>query len=70
MSGPFELHRVPSYVPQRDDVLLFETAWEVAKRVGGIYTVLKSKAEITMAEVSSECLRLAVQNRRKDIVHP
>lgn len=51
MSMPYELTRSSSYTAAKDDVLLFETAWEVAKRVGGIYTVLKSKAEATMQEV-------------------
>ncbi|MCP4592434.1 MAG: glycogen synthase [bacterium] len=30
--------------------LLFEIAWEVARKVGGIYTVLSSKAAITVGE--------------------
>ncbi|KAG0228899.1 glycogen synthase isoform 1 [Actinomortierella wolfii] len=30
--------------------LLFEIAWEVANKVGGIYTVLKSKAPVTVHE--------------------
>ncbi|KAJ1922021.1 glycogen synthase isoform 1 [Mycoemilia scoparia] len=30
--------------------LLFETAWEVANKVGGIYTVIKTKAPITCQE--------------------
>ncbi|KAF8936779.1 glycogen synthase [Dissophora ornata] len=30
--------------------LLFEIAWEVANKVGGIYTVLKSKAPVTSTE--------------------
>ncbi|KAG0311740.1 glycogen synthase isoform 1 [Dissophora globulifera] len=30
--------------------LLFEIAWEVANKVGGIYTVLKSKAPVTCTE--------------------
>ncbi|KAG0351580.1 glycogen synthase isoform 1, partial [Podila minutissima] len=30
--------------------LLFEIAWEVANKVGGIYTVLKSKAPVTSHE--------------------
>jgi hypothetical protein len=30
--------------------LLFEIAWEVANKVGGIYTVLKTKAPVTKEE--------------------
>ncbi|KAI9199547.1 glycogen synthase [Polychytrium aggregatum] len=30
--------------------LLFEVAWEVANKVGGIYTVIKSKAPVTVSE--------------------
>ncbi|KAG0368670.1 glycogen synthase isoform 1 [Gamsiella multidivaricata] len=33
--------------------LLFEIAWEVANKVGGIYTVLKSKAPVTCHEYGS-----------------
>ncbi|KAF9108557.1 glycogen synthase isoform 1 [Mortierella sp. AM989] len=38
--------------PARDvhKPLLFEIAWEVANKVGGIYTVLKSKAPVTSQE--------------------
>lgn len=32
------------------DPLLFECAWEVANKVGGIYTVIKSKAPVTCNE--------------------
>ncbi len=34
----------------QDQPLLFEIAWEVARKVGGIYTVLRSKAPITVEE--------------------
>jgi len=30
--------------------LLFEIAWEVANKVGGIYTVIKSKTPVTATE--------------------
>jgi len=33
-----------------NEPLLFEIAWEVARKVGGIYTVLRSKAAITVEE--------------------
>lgn len=37
--------------------LLFEIAWEVANKVGGIYTVIKTKAPVTCAEYGSRyCL--------------
>ena len=32
------------------NALLFECAWEVANKVGGIYTVIKTKAPVTVAE--------------------
>lgn len=35
------------------DPLLFEVAWEVANKVGGIYTVIKTKAPVTVAEYGS-----------------
>eukprot|EP01132_Coremiostelium_polycephalum_P000886 gene886-1109_t len=35
------------------NVVLFDIGWEVAKKVGGIYTVLKSKAPITVEEYKS-----------------
>ena len=34
--------------------LLFEVATEVAHKVGGIYSVLKSKAPITVADYTRE----------------
>lgn len=30
--------------------LLFECAWEVANKVGGIYTVIKTKVPVTVRE--------------------
>ncbi|SAM08661.1 hypothetical protein [Absidia glauca] len=38
--------------PQRDvyNPLLFECAWEVANKVGGIYTVIKTKVPVTVQE--------------------
>ena len=35
------------------DALWFEVAWEVANKVGGIYTVIKTKAPVTVAEYGS-----------------
>ena len=37
---------------QRDvrNPLLFECAWEVANKVGGIYTVIKTKVPVTVSE--------------------
>ncbi|SPC61101.1 probable glycogen synthase [Ustilago sp. UG-2017b] len=42
----------PSPAPKRDvhKPLLFECAWEVANKVGGIYTVIKTKAPVTHQE--------------------
>ncbi|CDH52238.1 glycogen synthase [Lichtheimia corymbifera JMRC:FSU:9682] len=39
-------------MPQRDvyNPLLFEIAWEVANKVGGIYTVIKTKVPVTVHE--------------------
>ncbi|KAG8903419.1 hypothetical protein FRB99_003314 [Tulasnella sp. 403] len=39
-------------LPKRDvkDHLLFECAWEVANKVGGIYTVIKTKVPVTVSE--------------------
>ncbi|HEY3245195.1 MAG TPA: glycosyltransferase [Phycisphaerae bacterium] len=37
-------------MPDRDRPLLFEIAWEVCRQIGGIYTVLRSKAPSTVAE--------------------
>ncbi|XP_048473557.1 glycogen [starch] synthase, muscle-like [Rhincodon typus] len=36
--------------PLRDDVILVEVAWEVTNKVGGIYTVIQTKAKITIDE--------------------
>ncbi|KAL5512370.1 GSY1 [Sanghuangporus baumii] len=39
--------------PEKRDVkqpLLFEAAWEVANKVGGIYTVIKTKVPVTVSE--------------------
>uniref|UniRef100_A0A8C4S758 Glycogen [starch] synthase n=1 Tax=Erpetoichthys calabaricus TaxID=27687 RepID=A0A8C4S758_ERPCA len=33
-----------------EDLILFEVAWEVTNKVGGIYTVLQTKAKITVDE--------------------
>ena len=32
------------------NALLFECAWEVANKVGGIYTVIKTKVPVTVSE--------------------
>ncbi|KAF8521143.1 glycogen synthase [Gautieria morchelliformis] len=41
-----------SPVPKRDvkEPVLFECAWEVANKVGGIYTVIKTKVPVTVSE--------------------
>lgn len=33
-----------------DDLLLFEVSWEVTNKVGGIYTVIQTKAKVTVDE--------------------
>uniref|UniRef100_A0ACB8FMX4 Glycogen [starch] synthase, liver n=1 Tax=Sphaerodactylus townsendi TaxID=933632 RepID=A0ACB8FMX4_9SAUR len=33
-----------------EDLLLFEVAWEVTNKVGGIYTVIQTKAKVTLDE--------------------
>uniref|UniRef100_A0A3B5Q4F3 Glycogen [starch] synthase n=1 Tax=Xiphophorus maculatus TaxID=8083 RepID=A0A3B5Q4F3_XIPMA len=33
-----------------EDLMLFEVAWEVTNKVGGIYTVIQSKAKVTVDE--------------------
>ncbi|GAA6080237.1 glycogen [starch] synthase, liver [Tachysurus ichikawai] len=33
-----------------EDLLLFEIAWEITNKVGGIYTVIQTKAKITVDE--------------------
>ena len=43
--------------------VLFEIATEVANRVGGIYSVLKSKAQVTTAEYGSNYTMLGPLNR-------
>ncbi|TID23114.1 gb [Venturia nashicola] len=43
--------------------LLFEVATEVANRVGGIYSVLKSKAQVTTAEYGASYTLLGPWNR-------
>ena len=51
--------------PRRDvrNHVLFEIATEVANRVGGIYSVLKSKAQVTTAEYGSTYTLLGPLNR-------
>ncbi|KAK4997487.1 glycogen synthase isoform 1 [Elasticomyces elasticus] len=51
--------------PRRDvrNHILFEIATEVANRVGGIYSVLKSKAQVTTAEYGSSYTLLGPLNR-------
>lgn len=53
---PAQLSRTMSATPTPrtvHDPLLFEVAWEVANKVGGIYTVIKTKAPVTVAEYGS-----------------
>ena len=54
-----------SQTPRRDvrNHVLFEIATKVANRVGGIYSVLKSKAQVTTAEYGSNYTMLGPLNR-------
>ncbi|CAG8704874.1 3876_t:CDS:2 [Dentiscutata erythropus] len=44
--------------------LLFEIAWEVANKVGGIYTVIKSKAPVTVHEYGDNYTLIGPLNHR------
>ena len=37
-----------------EDVWCLEAAWEVANKVGGIYTVLRSKAAVSVQELGDK----------------
>ena len=66
-SPPRPLHTASTMAeaPRRDvrNHVLFEVATEVANRVGGIYSVLKSKAQVTTAEYGSTYTLLGPLNR-------
>ena len=48
--------------------LLFEVAWEVANKVGGIYTVIKSKTPITCTEYGDRyCLLGPLSHKTADM---
>ncbi|OQV17191.1 Glycogen [starch] synthase, muscle [Hypsibius exemplaris] len=47
---------------EEENRYLFEIAWEVANKVGGIYTVIRSKAEVTVEEMGSQYLLLGPHN--------
>lgn len=54
-------------LPGRRDVhkpMLFEIAWEVANKVGGIYTVLKSKAPVTAQEYNERYTLIGPLNHK------
>jgi glycogen(starch) synthase len=44
--------------------LLFEIAWEVANKVGGIYTVIKSKAPVTCKEYDERYVLIGPLNQK------
>ncbi|KAJ1658748.1 glycogen synthase isoform 1 [Dispira simplex] len=44
--------------------MLFECAWEVANKVGGIYTVIKTKAPVTVQEFADRYCLLGPLNHR------
>ena len=53
LTWPRTLLRTPPMSEEKRDVrnpLLFECAWEVANKVGGIYTVIKTKVPVTVSE--------------------
>ncbi|XP_071809050.1 glycogen [starch] synthase, muscle-like [Asterias amurensis] len=41
---------------------VFEIAWEVANKVGGIYTVIRTKAAVTMEELGDQLIMLGPYN--------
>ncbi|KAI9223836.1 glycogen synthase [Blastocladiella britannica] len=43
---------------------LFEAAWEVANKVGGIYTVIRTKAPVTVAEYGNRYVLMGPLNQR------
>ncbi|KAI5310467.1 glycogen synthase isoform 1 [Ascosphaera atra] len=60
-----------SNAPPKRDVknhVLFEIATEVANRVGGIYSVLKSKAPVTTAEYGHRYTLIGPLNRASAVV--
>lgn len=61
MAGDTGDDRAPREVK---DHLLFEIATEVAHRVGGIYSVLKSKAPVTTAEYGDRYTLLGPLNHQ------
>lgn len=46
--------------------LYFEISWEVAKKVGGIYTVLKTKAPVTTAQYGNRYCLVGVYDKNAD----
>ncbi|CAL8242574.1 unnamed protein product [Merluccius merluccius] len=57
LSRSFSMTSLSGVLPQWDeedlpvdDLLLFEVAWEVTNKVGGIYTVIQTKAKVTVDE--------------------
>jgi len=49
----------------RDFGFVFEVAWEVANKVGGIYTVIRSKAGVTSEELGENYFLIGVYNERQ-----
>lgn len=46
--------------------LYFEVSWEVANKVGGIYTVLRSKSSLTVAQYGGRYVLVGVYDRNAD----
>lgn len=44
---------------------VFECAWEVANKVGGIYTVIRSKAPISVEELGDQYCLLGPQREER-----
>ncbi|KAI9228454.1 MAG: glycogen synthase [Piptocephalis tieghemiana] len=58
----------PTASPDQKDIhkpLLFECAWEVANKVGGIYTVIKTKAPVTAQEFGDRFCLIGPLNMAK-----
>ena len=51
-----------------ENPLLFECAWEVANKVGGIYTVIKTKVPVTVKEYGDRYVFLLSLGRCVEIV--
>jgi len=60
-----------------ENPLLFECAWEVANKVGGIYTVIKTKVPVTVKEYGDRyvlsspfCIKLTYSEHASSVPYP